>query len=446
MKQHIFTFSAAIRLDSFGPISGDGACGVGRSRSVHATPPSRNREVTAVRGPTPALVALLAGFAGGFAGNRAAAQCYYTYTTIPNPPGEFVRCGATAINNRGHVAGIILSLSDNYRSFIWTPEGGRFDLPMPPGVSSLVVRDINDLGHVCGYMHGASGLVGFIRNETGYVIIDRPSWANGIDVLAINNTDQVVGTVTNNITGPLHAFVWHAGTFTDLGPSVSDTDSFGADTNELGLVAGTARGVLPTQWRAFIANGSLIDWLEHPSQLDRSSVVEMSNNGFVAGLGKTEEPLHFYGIVWTPWGVEVVAPPPEFRDLMFAGINDAGRIVGRYERPIGGGGSNPAFVWQHGSISALAPMVQPSAPPGLLARDINNAGQIAASFDAGSGILNPVWVPGDLTGDCVVMLEDLLIVLGNFGSPLGTFPRGDVDLDGDVDLSDLAVLLSHWGE
>ena len=63
-----------------------------------------------------------------------------------------------------------------------------------------------------------------------------------------------------------------------------------------------------------------------------------------------------------------------------------------------------------------------------------------------AGVLTPHWLPGDLTGDCHVTLDDLAIVLTNFGLPVGAFPMGDVDGDGAVNLTDLAIVLSHWGE
>jgi endonuclease/exonuclease/phosphatase family metal-dependent hydrolase len=55
-------------------------------------------------------------------------------------------------------------------------------------------------------------------------------------------------------------------------------------------------------------------------------------------------------------------------------------------------------------------------------------------------------IPGDLDGDGDVDLTDLSILLGNYGMPDGATPEdGDIDGDGDVDLSDLSALLANYG-
>jgi hypothetical protein len=54
--------------------------------------------------------------------------------------------------------------------------------------------------------------------------------------------------------------------------------------------------------------------------------------------------------------------------------------------------------------------------------------------------------PGDIDGDRQVTLSDLAILLSHFGTPSGaTLTNGDLDADGDVDLADLAILLGHFG-
>ncbi len=53
----------------------------------------------------------------------------------------------------------------------------------------------------------------------------------------------------------------------------------------------------------------------------------------------------------------------------------------------------------------------------------------------------------DLSGDCMVDLADLAIMLGNYGTTGGaTHDDGDLDGDGDVDLSDLAIMLGQYGD
>jgi len=54
--------------------------------------------------------------------------------------------------------------------------------------------------------------------------------------------------------------------------------------------------------------------------------------------------------------------------------------------------------------------------------------------------------PGDIDGDGSVGLTDLAVILANYGTPSGAGPEdGDLDGDGDVDLSDLAILLGAFG-
>jgi hypothetical protein len=46
-----------------------------------------------------------------------------------------------------------------------------------------------------------------------------------------------------------------------------------------------------------------------------------------------------------------------------------------------------------------------------------------------------------------VGLPDLTLLLAHIGTPDGaTYADGDLDADGDVDISDLTTLLAHFGE
>jgi hypothetical protein len=58
-------------------------------------------------------------------------------------------------------------------------------------------------------------------------------------------------------------------------------------------------------------------------------------------------------------------------------------------------------------------------------------------------LLLPNNCPGDFDGDGDVDTSDLLILLAAWGT---AGPQGDVDGDGDVDTADLLALLAAWGE
>jgi hypothetical protein len=64
----------------------------------------------------------------------------------------------------------------------------------------------------------------------------------------------------------------------------------------------------------------------------------------------------------------------------------------------------------------------------------------------GDGIMDVCLCPGDLDHDLDVDLADLARLLSNYGVTSGaTYEDGDLDEDGDVDLIDLAALLAEYG-
>ncbi|MFQ5805793.1 MAG: hypothetical protein ACE5I3_05015, partial [Phycisphaerae bacterium] len=66
--------------------------------------------------------------------------------------------------------------------------------------------------------------------------------------------------------------------------------------------------------------------------------------------------------------------------------------------------------------------------------------------DDGDGIMDGCLCPGDLDGDFDVDLTDLAQLLAHYGMTSGaTYEDGDLDGDGDVDLTDLADLLGNYG-
>jgi hypothetical protein len=52
---------------------------------------------------------------------------------------------------------------------------------------------------------------------------------------------------------------------------------------------------------------------------------------------------------------------------------------------------------------------------------------------------------GDVTGDGLVNIDDLLSVIGAWGDCPGTCCPQDFDMNGIIDIDDLLTVISHWG-
>ena len=74
------------------------------------------------------------------------------------------------------------------------------------------------------------------------------------------------------------------------------------------------------------------------------------------------------------------------------------------------------------------------------------SGQYAVRLDSAGGGVETV-LPGDANLDGKVDVNDLTIVLTNFGKTGGTsWGTGDFNGDGKVDVNDLTIVLSHFGQ
>jgi len=382
----------------------------------------------------------------------AAGQCYYTYEQLPEPPpGWFF--GGIDMNELGHVAALMQNGGDFTRAAFWSPETGIRLVPKPPGIRSMEVGGLNDHDVICGQMYDQSRYYGFLwdRASDQVTTIDLPGGAYRVEMNAINNANQVAATLYYHEEPTIRAATWHDGTFHPVAddPDIQPVDGYAI--NERNETAGDAGSSAWGGARAYVADFPSITVLPRAAQLRNNQCRSLSNNRCCGGWGETapvSNPAFAYrGVVWQPGGdAYVISPQRRVRDAYIRDVNDAGRAVGFTYRQNAGGPRPIPLVWQQGVTRDLNELI-PGLPPLLGALAINNRGQIyAGASDVGQFILTPVWLAGDLTGDCHVSVEDLILVLTNFGMPRGSFPRGDVDLDGDVDLSDLTILLAHWGE
>jgi len=89
--------------------------------------------------------------------------------------------------------------------------------------------------------------------------------------------------------------------------------------------------------------------------------------------------------------------------------------------------------------SVIAPTAQMKVR--FIAEDAGTGSLIEAAVDEVKMVVTACGNPFDLDGDGSVNASDLAILLGNWGGP----GVGDVNGDGSTDAADLAALLGAWG-
>ena len=136
-------------------------------------------------------------------------------------------------------------------------------------------------------------------------------------------------------------------------------------------------------------------------------------------------------------------------------INDSGQVVGELLTSSGG---YDAAIWQNGTLTDLNTIYGPSGlnilPAGFTlnnATAIDNNGDIAGYGTDAAGNTNQAFViyapmPGDANLDGRVDINDLTIVLSHYGQTGMTWTEGEFTGDGTVDINDLTIVLAHYND
>ena len=231
------------------------------------------------------------------------------------------------INNSGTVVGYSVTSSSEFHAFLNAGTQIR-DLGIPTRLN--VATGINDNNTIIGYVEGhpnTGGRRAFIY-QGGQLSIIQTLGGSQSEALAINNSGHVVGWSSSNSVFQ-RAFLYD-GAIIDLG-TLGGSTSIALAINEPGQVVGTA----------FLAN----DALQH---------------AFLYRAGQ----MHDLGSL-----------APSRRSVAY-GINDSAQVVGESETS---DGTWAAFYFQDGQMLELNDLLEPGSGWYIqTARDINNAGQIAA--------------------------------------------------------------------
>jgi probable HAF family extracellular repeat protein len=233
---------------------------------------------------------------------------------------------AYAINNNGEVVGQSPN-STTPDACLWS--GGKITDLGNMGGSFSLAWGINDNGDIVGYC-GTNGYGSLAFLYTNGVMVGLDTLSNS-SAFGINNARQIVGWST--LSGKQHAFLYSAGTTTDLG-TLGGTTSLGRGINNAGQVVGSA-SLANGQTHAFLySEGTMTDLGALPNY-QQTDAYSINNSGQVVGSAHSTTAYHAF--IYDKGTMtdlnNLISPNSGWVVSVAQCINDNGQIVGYGSNP-----------------------------------------------------------------------------------------------------------------
>ena len=380
----------------------------------------------------------------------------YTITDLGTLGGSFSR--AYDINSAGQITGRSYMPSSVTAGFLW--EDGKMinigSLGNETGESSA--NGINDFAAICGSSEPPDQQTHAFRWQDGRMVDLGTLGGVGSRGYAINNLGDVTGRALPAGSSVNHAVMWIGEEIIDLGVLVPGYDTYGFGINDLREVAGWG-WVAATGVKGFVWRDGFMCLLPGLSGED-SSAIAINDLGWIAGDSRAADGAT-HPVIWISKTAPVIpiidlGLPQEFDFGFCHALNNVGVVVGTYWEAVPGWDNYNIypFIWEDGRMQLLEDMIPPDSDWDLnFPLGINDAGQIVGEGVPPGGdpevqhafLLTPV-TPGDVDQDGDVDASDLLLLLIAWGpcADCGDCPA-DLDDDCAVGVGDLLILLANWG-
>ena len=291
-----------------------------------------------------------------------------------------------------------------FQAITWSDTSGIVHIT--PDQTHSYGYDINDAGVSVGY-HGTSSSNTAFMYHDGVRTDFGSSWAGSTRAYAIDNEGRIL--VRQYLAGSTSYFMVDSTDFSSVQVayfSNDETNSY-AIANETGQVA--------------------ISWDTHDS------------SGFTGHLGWWSEEDGF---------VELQAPDDSI-GVMLGAINESGWIMGMSHDSVY---NLQTFVTTAGNELRIVDdrIIGYESIAMVTASDMNASGQIGTMLNFWGGddmtvVLTPARA-GDVDGDGLVNVTDLLLIIGLWGDwPVGGTCGPDLNMDGLISVEDLLLCIGDWG-
>ncbi len=402
-----------------------------------------------------------------FAVTAAWAECEYDLSAFDAGCTQAGSVTPRRLNDDGWVIGTYYSCGTiSQRGYLWTPKDGFRDLPPPPGFNRSTPWSISNSGVVVGYVRTTEGPTrGCVWIDTVPTLLPEVPWVpnDGSKAVVMLSDGSIYGQ-SGGYLESVQCIAWTDEGFVDMPTELllrgTAEDWFRNASSNDWICGVQVLGPVPGD-RLFRMRGDFWESVLGPDDDAIMGVQDINRSGVMVGsfaISTDRDPLveeawsfRFDGAVHPLEGLT------GYSGAQPTGMNDVGTVVGRTycvqgscsplpsATPVLWRGDTPQKIWE------LLPAFNGAV---WEVYDINNRGQLllyGGIFDSPSSsysviIATPKDVPdGDISIDCVVNADDLVLLLGSWG-PREDAPVREADLDGDGEIGplDLAILLGAW--
>ena len=353
-----------------------------------------------------------------------------------------------AINGTGEIAGWCYTLPNDYPHAFSYSDGTMRDLGTlggNPQAQDSFAFGINDGGQIVGASWDSGGNTRAFLDSNGTMQDLATLGGTTAGATAVNGGGDVVGssTTTDGSNEPSHAFLYSGGTMQDLG-TLGGPYSAANAINNSGQVVGWASYGNYYGGHAFLYSGGTMHDIGTLGSGAYSSAYGINDSGQVVGTSYINSGNIEHAFLYGSGTMQDLTPAGSTGSEAWA-INNASQVVGDAD-----GG---AFIYSGGTTTYLNSLINPAL--GLVletARAINDQGWIVgwgyAATDRYKNIHGYLLKPaqsGDANLGGRVDINDLTIVLTNFGKTGMAWSQGEFTGSGTVDVNDLTIVLANFG-